>query len=195
MLLTRRGQVATRAAPATGCSSRGARRGSVLGDDLRFPVQTSRPRKDFGVGWVWPGAVLETAGARGIPLSHKALVAKALTYGLRFRFRCVRGGETWPVQRTRRGIWKSSELCLGMILRLSVGYPRTHAKCNIVGRGICDFAPEPDPPKWYIHGLHLLPCGTDRSKQRPNLPNLGSHGPAQVHALARPDLTHYHHGL
>jgi len=31
--------------------------------------QTSRPRKDFGVGWVWPGAVLETAGARGIPLA------------------------------------------------------------------------------------------------------------------------------
>ena len=40
-----------------------------------------------------------------------------------------------------------------------------------------------------------MPCGTDGSKQRPNLPNLGSHGPAQVHAPARPDLTHYHHGL
>jgi hypothetical protein len=40
-------------------------------------------------------------------------------------------------------------------------------------------------PRLQVRHLSLLPCGTDRSKQRPNLPNLGSHGPAQVHALAR----------
>jgi hypothetical protein len=34
---------------------------------------------------------------------------------------------------------------------------------------------------------HSRSPGTDRSKQAPDLPNLGSNGPVQVHALAGPD--------
>src|SRR6516165_7624168 len=34
-----------------------------------FRCKTSRPSKNFGVGRVRPGAVLETTGARGLPVA------------------------------------------------------------------------------------------------------------------------------
>ena len=42
---------------------------SILGDAVRFPQKTCRPDQNFGLGRLRPGAILETAGTRSIPLA------------------------------------------------------------------------------------------------------------------------------